>query len=128
MGWVRCSQSRCVLYDAGIETDKSKSLRRAEVLDHREKLAAKAAERNITDPSKIVLSAIPRYETAGSGGRAELQKLLDEAENHNTLTPKQEWDQEDESATRISIVEVFRNARQDRRRDLDRTPAEYLDD
>jgi hypothetical protein len=96
------------------------------VLSNRHKLAAGAKERKITDPSKIILSAIPRYEAAGKHVR--LREIVDEAQNHDAYLPKQEWDQSDESTARISIVEVMDNARQDRRRELDRTPAVYLDD
>lgn len=127
--WDGCvSLNRDAFYIAPAKTNNTKSFRRAEVLDHREKLVAKAAERNITDPSKIVLSAIPRYETAGRGGRIELERLINEAASHDNVAQKQEWDQGDETTTRMSIVEVLRNARQDRRRELDRTPAVYLDD
>jgi len=106
--------------------DRSRWDGRAEVLENRDKLAAQAKERNITDPSKVVLSAIPSY--VKTGGHDEKQKILAAAESVDAFVPKQEWDQGDESTVRISIVEVLNNARQDRRRELDRTPAVYLDD
>lgn len=104
------------------------SLRRTQALEHRERLAAEAAERKITDPSKVIVGAIPTCKVSGSKERVELKKLVDEAAGHDTSAPKQAWDQGDETTTRISIVKVFENARKDRRRDLDRTPAVYLDD
>jgi len=107
-------------------SDRSEWDGRAEVLSNRHKLAAGAKERKITDPSKVILSAIPRYEAAGK--HVKLREIVDEAQNHDAYLPKQEWDQSDESTARISIVEVMDNARQDRRRELDRTPAVYLDD
>jgi len=108
--------------------DRSKWDGRTQVLEHREKIAAEAAERKITDPSKVIVSAIPTWKTAGSKERVQLQKLIDEAADHDTTAPKQTWDEGDETTTRISIVEVLENARKDRRRDLDRAPAVYLDD
>lgn len=111
-----------------MQFDNNNLLRRTQVLEHREKIAAEAAERKITDPSKVIVSAIPTWKTAGSKERVEPQKLVEEAAGHDTTAPKQNWDQGDETTTRISIVEVFENAKKERRRDLDRTPAVYLDD
>ena len=62
--------------------------RRAEVLSNHHKLAAGAKERKITDPSKIILSAIPRYEATGK--HVKLQEIVDEAQNHDAYLPKQE--------------------------------------
>jgi len=119
-------RAQALACDICIGSDESESFRRAEVLSNRRKLAAKAKERKITDPSKVILSAIPRYE--GDGKHVKLQQIVNEAESNDAAVPKQEWDEGTEGTTRISIVEVMRNARQDRRRQLDRTPAVYLDD
>ena len=96
------------------------------MLATRHKLAAKAKELKITDPSKVILSAIPRYDSGGK--HVKLRKIINEAENNAAAVPKHEWDQGEEGTTRISIVEVMDEARQHRRRELDRTPAVYLDD
>jgi hypothetical protein len=109
-----------------LDSNSSGSFRRDEVLATRHKLAAKAKELKITDPSKVILSAIPRYDSGGK--HVKLRKIINEAENNATAVPKHEWDQGEEGTTRISIVEVMDKARQQRRRELDRTPAVYLDD
>lgn len=119
-------RARGLAYDICIDSDDSELFRRAEVLSNRHKLAAKAKERKITDPSKVILSAIPRYESDGK--YVKLQQIVNEAESNDAAVPKQEWDEGTDGTTRISIVEVMRNARQDRRRQLDRMPAVYLDD
>lgn len=125
----RSSWDGCVSFERSAVTKVLtvwKIPRRGEALSNRHKLAGRARERKITDPSKAILSAIPRYESAGE--HFEIQKIFDEAESNDASVPKQEWDQGDEGTTRISIVEVMNNARRDRRRELDRLPAVYLDD
>lgn len=101
-------------------------LRRAVVLKHRSKLAAEAARRKLADPSKVILNAIPSYQTASSS--VDIEKLIKRAEKLDISTPKHELDEGDEDSTRISIVDVLRNVRQNRQRELDRVPAVFIDD
>lgn len=103
-------------------------LSRTSVLENRENLVKQAAKRNFTDPSKIILDAVPRFITSGSV---------------NDLPPtlRASYDGEGEGGggseggrgenVRITIVEVFTNARQRRGDDLNRVPdsdASFVDD
>lgn len=101
-------------------------LRRVVVLKHRNKLAAEATRRKLTDPSKVIVGAIPSYETARTS--VDIGKLIEEAEKLDLSAPKHELDEDDENSTRISIVDVLQNVRQSRQRELDRMPAVFIDD
>lgn len=94
------------------------------MLEHREQLVKKAAERKINDPNKIILTAIPSYSTNGPRGTLPpiLQELVDKDETRDSI------DQGDETSTRITIADVYTNARRDRQNHLDRIPAVFLDD
>lgn len=104
-------------------SDARSPVRRVEVVDHRKQLVKKASERKITDPTKIILSAIPKYRTSRSHG--QLPPLLQELEGAG---PSEGLDEGGEDSTRITIVQVFTNARRRRQDELSQIPAVFVDD
>src|ERR1700733_11367021 len=98
------------------------NFRRNEVLRFHEEFHRKAAQRKNVDPSKLVLCPAPRYQKRRAGERVQMHKLQLEAMIQDASSPRHQLDPNDETTSRVSIIEVFDNAKQDMQRSLDRTP------
>lgn len=82
---------------------------RDEVLKLREEVIKQAAHRNVTDPAKIIIAAIPRYYPAASGAQnpLSLKKLRTEQAVRKAL------DMVPKDSIEVTIVEVPEGTRLD---------------
>jgi len=104
------------------------NFRRNEVLRFHEEFHRLAAQRKNVNPSKLILRPTAQYRKGRAGERVQVQKLQLEAMIQDASSPRHHLDPNDETTSRVSIIEVFDSAKQDMQRSLDLTPAVYLDD